>query len=409
MINRDVWQLIQAFNQQRDPEFVRKKYSKLSDDAFSFFRGTCHLFYQDLSSNLTTRTAPNVWICGDLHLENFGTYKGDNRQIHFGINDFDESALAPCTWDLARLSTSIFLAADNLKLEKVVAIGLVQSYLTSYSTTLTIGGNTVTTEEDTGGAIAELIDSLRQRKRVDLLNERTEIIKNRRHLKFDKEKILKIDKHRREDITLFINKWAKTQPKPEFFEVLDVGFRLAGIGSLGLDRYLILVTGKGSPDKNYLLDFKQQPDSALQPYLAIPQPQWTNQATRVMRAQQLVQSSPPALLAAIPQSGGYANEYNNSSYLLRELQPTADKLSLEATARKLSHLGKTIEIMAQVTAAAHLHGSGKLGASSAEDLITFGSNLDWQQQILIYAKNYAERVRSDYHQFKLDFSVFDRS
>jgi uncharacterized protein (DUF2252 family) len=409
MSNRDVWQLIQTFNRQRNPELVRKKYSKLADDAFSFFRGTCHLFYHNLPNNLTSRQAPNVWICGDLHLENFGTYKGDDREIYFGINDFDESALAPCTWDLARLSTSIFLAADNLKLEKVVAIGLVQSYLTSYSTTLVTEKNTVTIEEDTGGAIAELIDSLRHRKRVDLLNKRTELIKDRRQLKFDKDKILKIDKQRREDITLVINEWAKTQPKPEFFEVLDVGFRLAGIGSLGLDRYLILVTGKGSPDRNYLLDFKQQPDSALQPYLTVPQPQWTNQAMRVMRAQQMVQSSPPALLAAIPQSGGYANEYNNSSYLLRELQPTADKLSLEATARKLSHLGKSMEIMAQVTAAAHLHGSGKLGASSAEDLITFGSNLDWQQQILIYAKNYADRVRSDYHQFKLDLPTLDRS
>ncbi len=399
MTNRDVWQLIQAFNQQRNSELVQKKYSKLADDAFSFFRGTCHLFYHDLPTNLTIRPAPNVWICGDLHLENFGTYKGDDRQIYFGINDFDEGVLAPCTWDLARLSTSIFLAADNLKLDRVVAMGLVQSYLTSYSTALATGANIVAIEEDTGGTIAELIDSLRQRKRVDLLNERTELIKDRRHLKFDKNKILKIDKQRREDITLVINDWAKTQPKPEFFEVLDVGFRLAGIGSLGLDRYLILVVGKGSPNRNYLLDFKQQPDSALQPYLTTPQPQWTNQATRVMRAQQLVQSSPPALLAAIPQSGGYANEYNNSSYLLRELQPTADKLSLETNARKLSHLGKSIETMAQVTAAAHLHGSSKLGASSAADLITFGSNLDWQQQILIYAENYAKQVRLDYHSF----------
>jgi uncharacterized protein (DUF2252 family) len=399
MSNRDVWQLIQAFNQQRNSELVQRKYSKLADDAFSFFRGTCHLFYRDLLINLTSRPAPNVWICGDLHLENFGTYKGDNRQIYFGINDFDEGVLAPCTWDLARLCTSIFLAADNLRLEHIVAIGLVQSYLTSYSTALASGANTVAIEADAGGAIAELIDSLCQRKRVDLLNERTELIKDRRYLKFDKKKILQIDKQRREDIGQIIHEWAKTQPNPEFFEVLDVGFRLAGIGSLGLDRYLILVTGKGSPNRNYLLDFKQQPDSALQPYLTTPQPQWTNQAMRVMRAQQMVQSSPPALLAAIPQSGGYVNEYHNSSYLLRELQPTADKLSLEATAHKLSHLSKSIDIMAQITASAHLHSSGKLGAATAEESIAFGSNLDWQQEVLIYAKNYAEQVRVDYHNF----------
>jgi uncharacterized protein (DUF2252 family) len=403
MSNRDVWQLIQAFNQQRNPELVQKKYSKLADDAFSFFRGTCHLFYHDLPIDLTVRTAPNVWICGDLHLENFGTYKGDDREIYFGINDFDESNLAPCTWDLARLSTSIFLAADNLELKKVVAIGLVQSYLTSYSNALATGEIAVAIDRDTGSAIGELIDSLRQRKRVDFLNKRTEIIKDRRHLKLEKDKTLKIDKQHREEIAQVIYEWAKTQPNPEFFEVLDVGFRLAGIGSLGLDRYLILVAGKGSPDRNYLLDFKQQPDSALQPYLTTPQPQWKNSATRVMRAQQMVQSSPPALLAAIPQRGGYANEYNNSSYLLRELQPTADKLSLEANKRKLSHLEQSIDIMAQVTAAGHLRSNTKLGASSEKDLIAFGTNLDWQQQILIYAENYASQVRLDYQDFLMNY------
>jgi uncharacterized protein (DUF2252 family) len=399
MGDQNVWQLIQAFNQQRNQEYVLKKYTKLADNAFSFFRGTCHLFYQDLPIDLTIHAAPNVWICGDLHLENFGTYKGDNRQIQFGINDFDEGALAPCTWDLARLSTSIFLAADNLKLDRIIAIGLVQSYLTTYSNTLVAGKNIAITIENTQGAIAELIDSLRQRKRIDFLNDRTEIIKSRRQLKFDKNKILKIDKQQRENISQLIYQWAKTQTDPEFYTVLDVGFRLAGIGSLGLDRYLILVTGKGSPDSNYLLDFKQQPNSALQPYLTIPQPQWKNQATRVMRVQQLVQSSPPALLAAIPQSGGYANEYNNSSYLLRELQPTADKLSLEASKNNLLRLGESIETMAKITAAAHLHSSNKLGAASSHDLISFGHNLDWQQQILIYAQNYADRVRVDYDEF----------
>jgi uncharacterized protein (DUF2252 family) len=36
--------------------------------------------------------------------------------------------------------------------------------------------------------------------------------------------------------------------------LLDVKYRLAGNGSLGLERYLIWVAGKGSPDQNYLLD-----------------------------------------------------------------------------------------------------------------------------------------------------------
>jgi Uncharacterized protein conserved in bacteria (DUF2252) len=58
-----------------------------------------------------------------------------------------------------------------------------------------------------------------------------------------------------------------------------------------------------------LHDRKQQPISTLQPYLTRVQPEWENQARRVMKIQQLVQSSPPALLAAI--------EFNDDSYLLR--------------------------------------------------------------------------------------------
>lgn len=69
---RNIWQLIQIFNRQRDPNILPQKYAKLRKNAFSFFRGTCHLFYRDLPVNLITDSVPIVWICGDLHLENFG-------------------------------------------------------------------------------------------------------------------------------------------------------------------------------------------------------------------------------------------------------------------------------------------------------------------------------------------------
>jgi Uncharacterized protein conserved in bacteria (DUF2252) len=85
----------------------------------------------------------------------------------------------------------------------------------------------------------------------------------------DGEKTLAISKERYQSIARSIELWATSQANPDFFEVLDIGFRVAGTGSLGLDRYLILVTGKGSPDQNYLLDFKQQLGSSLQPYIII--------------------------------------------------------------------------------------------------------------------------------------------
>ena len=152
-INRDVWQLIRSFNRQRISSILPQKYAQLRKNAFTFFRGTCHLCYQDLPVNLTTFSAPIVWICGDLHLENFGTYKGDDRQIYFGINDFDEGELAPCTWDITRLLTSIFLAADPLNLDQSDADKLADLYLNSYTNTLSIGSIRSIVEDNAHGIV----------------------------------------------------------------------------------------------------------------------------------------------------------------------------------------------------------------------------------------------------------------
>jgi uncharacterized protein (DUF2252 family) len=387
---RDVWELIRAFNQEREPTMLARKYSKMRKNTLSFFRGTCHLFYQDLPVESSLNLAPQTWICGDLHLENFGAYKGEDRQIYFGINDFDEGMLAPCTWDVARLLTSIILAAE-IYLDFDDEQRLARVYLTKYANALSSGNIRAIVADNAKGIVAELLKNLESRKRSDLLNERTELIDDRRQLKFDDDKILNIDRVKCDRVRQVIFDWAKTQANPDFFEVLDIGFRVAGTGSLGLDRYLILVAGKGSPDRNYLLDFKQQPKYLVPEFLSTVQPQWENSATRVMRVQQLVQSAPPALLAAI--------EFDESSYLLRELQPTQDKIELKDGNIGVDRLEKLVETMAEVTAFAHLHGSGKLGATIAQDLIDFGKKVDWQQQVLIYANNYARQVRSDYQVF----------
>lgn len=389
--NRDVWELIQAFNLQRDRDILAQKYAKMRKNAFVFFRGTCHLFYRNLPQDWSLNQAPSVWICGDLHLENFGAYKGDNRQIHFGIDDFDEGVLAPCTWDIARLLTSIFLAGDSLDLKRSATEELAQRYLNSYTTALSAGKSGEIRTDNAKGIVADLLEELHRRKRSNFLDERTELIDDCRQFKIDDKKILKISQQRYQRVVQLIDLWAHTQANPGFFEVLDVGYRVAGTGSLGLDRYLILITGKGSPDENYLLDFKQQLESSLQPYLTINQPQWQNPATRVMKVQQLVQPAPPALLGTI--------EFDGSSYLLRELQPTQDKIALKAGKISFSQLEELIDAMAEVTASAHLHGSGKLGAAVDQDLIAFGSRVDWQKQVLSYANSYAEQVQLDYQDF----------
>ena len=97
---RNVIERILIFNQGRDPDRLMLKYRAMRNDTFAFLRGTCHLFYQDWPANSSLNDAPSAWICGDLHLENLGSFKGDNRLTYFDVNDFDEAALAPCNGQL---------------------------------------------------------------------------------------------------------------------------------------------------------------------------------------------------------------------------------------------------------------------------------------------------------------------
>ena len=93
---------ILRFNEGRDPERLDMKYEAMRQSPFAFFRGTCHLFWEDWPRDSPLNSAPVTWVCGDLHFENFGTYKGDNRLVYFDINDFDEAVLAACTFDVTR-------------------------------------------------------------------------------------------------------------------------------------------------------------------------------------------------------------------------------------------------------------------------------------------------------------------
>src|ERR1035437_4529926 len=98
---------VRDFNAGRDPERLALKYRAMRATPFAFLRGTCHLFYDEFAHASLPADVPLVWVCGDLHLENFGSYKGDNRLVYFDLNDFDEAALAPWRWGLARLLASV--------------------------------------------------------------------------------------------------------------------------------------------------------------------------------------------------------------------------------------------------------------------------------------------------------------
>jgi uncharacterized protein (DUF2252 family) len=380
-----------AFNAGRDPERLAMKLAKMRSNAFVFLRGTCHLFYSALPADDVLSKAPATWICGDLHLENFGSFKGDNRLVNFDMNDFDESVLAPCTWESLRFLASIRVGADTLGVTRVEATALCQSYLDAYAHALADGKARWVERETADGLVRDLFDSVNQRSRPAYLDTRTVAKGGSRSIRIDGKKALAVSAEQRSKVAAFVAEFARSQEKPEFYRVLDVARRIAGTGSLGVDRYVILVEGKGSPDGNYLLDLKQALPSCLQPHLSIAQPSWTNEAARVVGVQRRVQAVSMAFLHAV--------ELDGRPHVLRGLQPSEDRVALDAWNGKLRRLEAVMAVMGQVVAWGQLRSGGRNGSAIADELIAFGQEPSWRRRLLELSEHCAEQVERQWAQY----------
>jgi hypothetical protein len=90
---------------------LRLKHQRMAEAVFPFMRATFYRWMQiwpEVCADLDK--APPVLAVGDLHVENFGTWRDIEGRLVWGINDFDEAAVLPYTIDLVRLATSAMLA-----------------------------------------------------------------------------------------------------------------------------------------------------------------------------------------------------------------------------------------------------------------------------------------------------------
>jgi uncharacterized protein (DUF2252 family) len=382
---------IERANRGRDPQRLQLKYRAMAADVFTFFRGTCHLFAEDWPADSELDRAPGTWICGDLHLENFGAYKGDNRLEYFDINDFDEAIQAPCTRDVARLSTSILLAAENLGLQRTQALQLCQRFVEIYAAELAEGKARWIERETANGMVKDLLKRLRRRKRRDLLDRRTELRGAVRNIRLDGVHASAASRAERKKIKSFIATLAADRAEPGFFKVIDVARRIAGTGSLGVERYIVLIQGKGSPDKNYLIDVKQACPSAWQARADASQPMWRTEAERVVSVQKWVQAASPALLKPV--------RIESRPFVLRELQPVEDRLALAHWNGKIRRLEKVLSTMGRVTAWGHLRGAARRGAWPVDSFVDFAAERGWRRLVTEHAEHYRSQVRRDWREF----------
>lgn len=223
----------------------------------------------------------------DLHLENFGSYRGDNGLAHFDLNDFDDAALAPATRDPARLITSVRLAGESLGLARSVVAELETAFLDGYFGALAAGKARWVERAIATGMIRDLLRSLRTRTRKQLIESRTMIVKGHRRFRIDDRRTYALSSRDRKRVVDCVGRFAAHRPNPEFYRVLDVAGRIAGTGSLGIPRYVVLVHGPGGGRLCRILDLKEARVSALtlyaKPTLAASQPSWRDEAERVMK------------------------------------------------------------------------------------------------------------------------------
>lgn len=129
---------------------LRLKHRRMRAGAFLFLRGTFYRWCQlwRAGAGDAARATP-VLAVGDLHLENYGTWRDADGRLVWGINDFDEATRLPWTQDLVRLAASAHLAvaAGELRLRGRSAC---DALLAGYAEGLRAGGRPFVLEEEHG-------------------------------------------------------------------------------------------------------------------------------------------------------------------------------------------------------------------------------------------------------------------
>ncbi len=124
-----------------------RKHRLMAQDAFSFLRATFYRWSQLWPEEcIDLMAAPAVLAVGDLHIENFGTWRDAEGRLIWGVNDFDETVRLPYTQDLVRLATSALLAIGESRL-CLSARGACAAILEGYAESLRTGGEAVVLAE----------------------------------------------------------------------------------------------------------------------------------------------------------------------------------------------------------------------------------------------------------------------
>ncbi|TCK08921.1 DUF2252 domain-containing protein [Marinobacterium mangrovicola] len=267
---------LEQFNAGLEPQQRQEKYTRMSDSAFSFFRGSNHLYWNDLFrdwhfSLYGGAAQTQTWLLGDVHVQNFGAYGSHDDVVRFGLDDFDDAFVGDYQYDLWRLGSSLVLAMEEEeKSRKSIAAALeafVERYLDALSRDDELLG-WVAVPDNTKGVLGEFLAKVVDKKsRVKMLDKWTWLNEDgERRFCPDHPKLESLSANLRTRLVRALAEYQETLDDEvpghshQHFKVKDVALRVgAGTGSLGTDRYYALIEGQAEGDNDdVILDIKAQ-------------------------------------------------------------------------------------------------------------------------------------------------------
>lgn len=403
-----------------DPLAFRTKFRKMAADPHAFYRGTACLFYADVTGDDLSRAdepyvdeeSSRIWIHGDLHAENFGTYLNSDGRLVFDINDFDEAYIGRYTWDLKRFAASLALLGWQKALPEADVRRLIARYLRAYLGQLNhyLHGDDdldfALRLDNTHGPVLAALMYARTRRRANLLDDMT-VQDGAKRVFRDGPGVRRLGRPERRRVVKAFETYLETIPqdkrfdRPLFYDLVDViGSSGFGIGSAGLPAYSILVEGYSQAlDNDVVLSMKQANIPAVSRFVdrGTVEGYFEHEAHRTVVSQRALQVHTDPLL-------GYTT-LDGVGYVISEVSPYEVDLAWHSITEP-DEIAAVVDLLGRATAKIHCAAD----EDSDQSLVQFqteqviarcleGRRRQFTEDVVEFGITYSSRVRDDWALF----------
>jgi uncharacterized protein (DUF2252 family) len=388
---------------KRLQELVPIRYERMLSSPFAFLRGGAAIMAADLTTSKTTGIT--VQACGDVHVANFGVFASAERNLIFGINDFDETLPGPWEWDLKRLVASIVVCCRFLggsegicKQSVIAAVSTYRKRMKEYAFMGTMELNYVTmSEKEVLSAmpaqqkgIKKMMDHARTHTQMQVLGKLTDMVDEEYHLREDPPLIVHkthIEGGRpiKEAMSLWIESYFPTisdnrKALLSHYHIVDVVRKVVGVGSVGTRCWIVFLEGNHANDPLFL-QIKEADASVLEPFVS--RSVYKNHGERVVAGQKLIQGAPDILL-------GWG-EVDGIHFYVRQLRDMKGGVELEPGKMNVKNFPAYSELCAWALALAHAK------SGDAAMITGYSGNSDELDNAMVkFAFAYASQTDKDY-------------